>query len=382
MTALTYTRLRELMDHRSDASVSVFLPTHPAAREQLQGTIRLQNLVIQAEDQLRAQGMRQADARELLQPAHRLRADELFWRAPSDGVALFCATGFFRSYRVPIRLPERLVVKGRFYTKPLLPLLQSNGRYYILALTQESARLYEATRYSAREVQLPPLERSPVVGHYGSLQLQAHRHFAQGPVGASNGGFCHGYGSGGDRSKKEMSVFFQRVDRVVTQVLRDQKQAPLVLACVGYLAAIYQATTNYQQLAQGKVPGSPDRWSLDELHSHSWRLVEPRFRQTQQVALDALRHLRGTCRASHDVGQIVLAADQGRVGLLFVKRDAEQWGRVDRESAAVYMAGSEEPSGEELLDYAAARTCTSGGEVYVLDSIPSTDSPLAATFRY
>ena len=79
--------------------------------------------------------------------------------------------------------------------------------------------------------------------------------------------------------------------------------------------------------------------------------------------------------------EIVWAAEQGRVSLLLVKRDAEQWGRVDRQSATVHISWAREPSADDLIDYAAARTCSSGGDIYVLDSIPLTDSPLAATFQ-
>jgi hypothetical protein len=37
---------------------------------------------------------------------------------------------------------------------------------------------------------------------------------------------------------------------------------------------------------------------------------------------------------------------------------------------------------EELLDYAAARTLSNGGDVYLLDSLPDTAAPVAATFRF
>jgi hypothetical protein len=256
-----------------------------------------------------------------------------------------------------------------------VPLLGSDARFYILALTQSTAKLYEATRYSIHELALPPLE-------VGSARLEPAEQVLLSAGGETSDEVLPQVAVGqSEQTKADILNFFHRVNREVGRLLRRQR-APLVLACVGYLAPIYEAANSYRPLLKVKVPGNPDRWTLDELRSHGWTLVEPYFRRDQSRALNELNDAKQTRRASTDVREVVLAADEGRVGTLFVKKGASQWGWLDLEHRDVKLQPDGRLAGEELLDYAAARTLGNGGEVFLLDEIPQTSSPIAATFRY
>jgi len=48
-----------------------------------------------------------------------------------------------------------VIVSDHCYLKPLLPLLTDNGRFYILAMSQNEIRLLEGTHYSVQQVELP-----------------------------------------------------------------------------------------------------------------------------------------------------------------------------------------------------------------------------------
>jgi hypothetical protein len=166
----------------------------------------------------------------------------------------------------------------------------------------------------------------------------------------------------------------------VTSELQGQR-SPLVLACVGYLASLYQSANSYGHLLNGKVPGSPDRWSEDELRDHDWKIVEPQFREDQERAWQQFRAASSQGRAADELREVVLAADEGRVDTLFLTRGERRWGHVDLKHQTVHTVRDAE-DGEELLDYAATRTLSNRGDVYVLDSLPNVDSPVAATLRY
>jgi hypothetical protein len=106
----------------------------------------------------------------------------------------------------------------------------------------------------------------------------------------------------------------------VSRTLRGQR-APLVLACVGYLAPLYESTNNYRNLFKAKVPGSPNRWSDEELRDHAWRLVEPHFRGKRKAAWAFFQQALGKKDGgSDDLRSVVLAADEGRVDTLFLAR--------------------------------------------------------------
>ncbi len=77
----------------------------------------------------------------------------------------------------------------------------------------------------------------------------------------------------------------------------------------------------------------------------------------------------------------MLAAEEGRVETLFLVRGQRRWGYVDPKLQAVQIE-DQSSRGVELLDYAAARTLSSGGDIYLLESLPESDSPAAATLRY
>lgn len=105
--------------------------------------------------------------------------DRPFWQHGSDGLAVFLARDLFRSYRLPIRFDELVAVSNRFHTKPLLPLLTGDGRFYVLALSQNDVRLFLCTKYSVSEVNLEGVPRSLEEAlRYDEagrpLQLQAH----------------------------------------------------------------------------------------------------------------------------------------------------------------------------------------------------------------
>ncbi len=379
MNVLHRDRISELMQHRSPLSVSLFMPTHRAGCGRQQDGIRFKNLLRNATDALVDAGASAATVNEVLAPARDLRSDDTFWRHRGDGLACFCAPDFFRCYRVPINVEEQMRVDGRFHIRPLLPMLRSDTRLYILALTQESARLFESTKYSLREIALPEITEPELDGDEQALQYHSHKAPSQG-TGQTSEAVYHGQGGPSDRAKTDAVRYFQLVDQAVGRVLRGQRE-PLVLACVGYLAPLYETANSYQHLVKGKVPGNPNRWSEGELREHAWKIAEPQFQETQRRAWERYQTAKSSGRACDDLRSLVLAAHEGRIETLFLVRGEQRWGHVDPKLRAVHV-GDQASAGEELLDYAAARTLSNGGDVYLLDTLPESSSPAAATLRY
>ncbi|REJ70062.1 MAG: hypothetical protein DWQ31_02270 [Planctomycetota bacterium] len=366
-----------------DFFVSLYMPTHRTGREQRQDPLRLKNLLRRAEEKLLTMGLSSRESQVLLKPVRAIRNDEDLWRNMSDGLAIFCTKGLIRLYRLPMRLEEEVVVnRRRFYLKPLLPMLQSNGRYFILALDQEKATLYEATRFSIREIPLPEISQTAIDDQDQTLQYHSHRVPAMGKGSTSEAVF-HGHGGAEDRKKDDVDRFFRVVDSAVRSVLRNE-QAPMVLACVGYLAPIYASANSYPQLIQGKVPGSPDRWAPDELRDRAWHFVEPKFQKDLDKALERLERARGTDLVLDDLNVLISAANEGRIDTLFVAEDRQEWGSFDDGRPATHVAQNGNSGEVELLDYLATETLLNSGSVFAMpaESLPSADQPAAALLRY
>ena len=84
--------------------------------------------------------MRKAQIDKFLDPMRSLLADPLYWHQKSEGLAAFLSTGFFKILRLPRQVPELLIINERFHTKPLVPLIFENGRFFILAVSQKGVR--------------------------------------------------------------------------------------------------------------------------------------------------------------------------------------------------------------------------------------------------
>lgn len=383
MKTLSRAELEPLMSPPEGLCVSIYAPMVKAGPETQQNPIRFKNLVRQASDALEQRGKTTQETDELLAPATALIDDTPFWQHQSGGLALFVADGFFRYFRVPLDLRELAVVEERFHVKPLLPLLSGDGRFYILALSQKRARLFEATRHDVREVDLGDLPTS-LQDAVGYEVEETHVQFHTGTRSQRQGQspMYHGHGGGEDDVKPEIQKFFNLLDNGVGDLIEDP-HAPLVLAGVEFLHPIYRQVSDYPNVLENGVVGNPDDLGAEELHARAWPIVEPEFARAQKEAADRFHQLAGTGQASSQLADVVTAADDGRVDTLFVALGERRWGSFDREERKVEVSDDNGPGTVDLVDLAAIQTLLKGGTVFAVDpeSVPE-NAPLAAVYRY
>jgi hypothetical protein len=132
--------LHELAAIEARPAISLYLPTHLAGREIRQDPIRLKNMLTQAAERLSATH-RSPEIEVLLAPATALVHDEAFWQHQQQGLAILLAPGFARIHKLPIAVAEELVVGGYFHIKPLLPLTEDAGRFWLLTINARHTRL-------------------------------------------------------------------------------------------------------------------------------------------------------------------------------------------------------------------------------------------------
>lgn len=378
--------VRKLIERRGGPCVSIYMPTHRTGADIQQDPIRLKNLLREAEERLTSDGMRGAEAQQVLEPAEKLLGDEDFWQHQSDGLAVFLASDEFRFYRLPFEFSELAVVTDRFHVKPLLPLLSGDGQFYILALSKNQVRLLLGTRQSVGEVDLEnvPTSFAEALGREErEKQIQFHT------VARRAAAIFHGHGGGGvddATHKKDLQRYFKQVDKGLHDLLREKKE-PLVLAGVEYLLPIYREANTYPHLLDEWIAGNPDGLSARELHAQAWEILQPHFSRAQEQAASQYREMAGTDRASDDLRRIVPASYQGRIESLFVGVGVQRWGKYDVDSDEVVLHDERQSGDEDLLDFAAVQTLVHAGDVYAVppDDVPhvdSSDGPAAAVFRY
>jgi hypothetical protein len=395
MDLFTRDELRRLAELQDDLCISVYMPTHRFRSDWSQNTTRFKNLLRDVRDQLRDQDHRESEIDAVLEEARQLLDRPGFWRGLSEGLAAFVTPRSSDFYRLPLPFDEVAIVEDRFHLKPLFPLIATNRRFYLLALSQNDVRLYQGTHQAISEVEAAEIpsdivtavqqyEEPPEQGLQSHTQRQAPT-----PDGAQEASqMQHGHGSSEDQSrepKDQIKRFFRRINDSVVDYIGGE-EVPLVLAGVSEYLPVYEVVNSYPHLVDHDiVSGNPEHLDLSELHEKAWSVVESVLAERQQEELERFEDLyfQNEELASDDFHEIIPACAYGRVEALFVPMGQYRWGRFDPDTNTVEVHESQQPGDGDLLNYAALQSYLNAATVHVLQP---QDMPggrdVAATFRY
>lgn len=384
MQLLSRSALQSLSQRIGDRAISIYLPTHIKGAEIQQDPIRLKNLLSEAENQLQELGARESEIRQLLDPVTALLDDGQFWRHQSHGLALFCTAESFKLYRLPRSFESLVVVSDRFHLKPLLPLFFEDRLFYILAFSQNLVRFFQSTRYQIQEIQLEEVPKSleeALQYDQPEKQLQFHS-------GSAGSGQPVYHGQGTDHGDNETSIkrFLTQVERGLQPYLKrgqEPQNAPLVLAAVDDLQAMYHAINTYSGLLEDGVAGNPDISKPDELRMAAWPIVETQLMQSHHQDEETYHSLKGTGKANDQLDELAIAAYRGQIDTVWVTPRTHCWGKINPQASTLEKHEEMKPNDIDLLDFIAVHTFLNGGKVYFAegDRMP-TQAQAAAIYRY
>ncbi|HRX01142.1 MAG TPA: hypothetical protein P5280_16735, partial [Cyclobacteriaceae bacterium] len=310
----TKENLRPLFEATEHPCISIYLPTHEVSSEVDQDLLRLKNLLRQTQDTLAEQKMRTPEITNLLDPLQELIDNRIFWQYQSSGLALFRSPNHFEFYRLPIKFDELVVVSDHFHTKPLLPLLTGDGRFYLLALSQDAIRFFEGTRFRIREIELDSDMPTSLAEATPSDDLESQLHLYTRTSHSGRGdrlATYYGTADAGDKAliKEHIKRFLRMVDNGVNEKIGGES-VPLILGGVEFMRGLYREVAHYPHILDKGVGGNLDLLSPQELHQRVWPIVEPHFQQKLDTARDAYLQLAGTddVRASANLEAVVSGA--------------------------------------------------------------------------
>jgi hypothetical protein len=371
--------LQDLLKRTSGTCVSLFMPTYRASGvDRRQGPVQLVNLLELAEGQLIAQEVRRPDAERMLEPARALARDTMYWQnGLADGLAIFISEPFFRNYKVPLTLSERLFVDDHFHITPLLPLYSGDTRFYILALSQNEVRLLEGNRHEIHELEPKGLPKSLVDALQKVVPIDTRPHNLH-----DDRTDQLGHGSGLEHVQQRLVRYFREVDANLLNLIGGE-QAPLVLAGLEHNVGVYRQVSSYKRLADGFIDANPEGMNPKQLHGEAIKLVEPYFRRREEIARQQLEKLGGTNRVSTDAREIVTAAQNGRIDSLFLREGYTTWGKFDPARNETQLHEQPENGDSDLASVAAEQTFLNGGAVFFCDEAHAPRrAPMAALLRY
>lgn len=341
--------------------VSIYLPTHRHGVETKSDAHHLNSVLNSASKQLRERGISASVAETTLNPIRALADHSSFWQHQSESLAMFASPVFWMHYSLPLPVKEQLVVNDIFYLRQLVPFFSGSGSFSILALSQNSIRLFAANQYSVKQIESPDLPKSMDEALWYEMpqkELQFHS------SGAGTASF-HGHGMGDEIDKEAIGRFFQHVDKAVVSLLNDST-TPLVLAGVGYYIPMYKSISRYKNIADGFVEGSVENKTPHEIHEVAWQAVKDIFSEPITRKREQFHNAQGTGLTLNSLPDILEASTEGRIDSIFIANDYYPVDEVN----------------EAMLNTAIRRAMTSGAEVFETESTVSITSPVTALLRY
>ena len=341
--------------------VSIYLPTHRYGPETASDAQNFKHVVNTAAHQLRERGITAAVAHTILNPVRALGDHDAFWQHQSEGLAMFASPNFWTHYSLGFPAREQLVVNDIFYLRQLVPYVNTFGNFYLLALSQNSVRLFSANKFSVEEIESKEIPDSMDEALWYEMP-QKELQFRSGGAGTAH---FHGHGMGEEINKEAVQRFFLQIDHAITPILKGSTH-PLVLAGVGYYIPLYKEISHYPYIAEGFVEGSVERKTAEELHNVALHVVDEFYRQPQQKKMEQFNNALGTGLTLDALPDILEAATEGRIDTLFIGRSSDE---IDNIS-------------EAMINTAIRRVLTSGSEIYETPEIFTDSSHAYALLRY
>jgi hypothetical protein len=357
---------KELLQDRQPPTVSIYVPTSRTTSDWEAERLRFRAALDRAEELL--QGDYEPEQyKGLLDELRPLLNDQQFWLHQSDGLAVFRALAFSRVYRLPLDVPELVVVGPSFHTRPLIRYLQAPDRYWVLALSQKDVRLWEGTHTGLRRMNLEgvPQNLKEAVGQYMDYERETF-HSSTGSGGRSA---YHGHGAGMDAKDWELGAFVRKIDSGLGELM-DPVAGPVVLAGVEEFHSLYRSVSQLKNLAPDGIQGNVSRMGADELHRKAWPIVQASVGSKIDEALQLWESAYRLKKAESDVSASARLGVAGRIRLLMTERDRRLWGHFDRATGAIEVIreGGADPGNRALdvLDELAETVILHGGNALAL----------------
>ena len=364
----TRSEFKALADVRTDACVSIYLPTTPLTQESDASRIAFGNLAKEACAQLEAAKLPKSRVAALVEHFDQLAVDADFWAHQANSLAVLATPDSVRTYRLANKLTPMVEVSDRFHLIPLLRAITFPHTAYVLVLSENAVRLVEIFA-----------DHPPVTAKIANMPKDAASAARKATL---NDRSPSGRIQGAEGQNVRLNQYARKIDAALRPILAG-RDTPLVLAATDRLASIYRSVNSYPHLLEQTLGGNSDRASDAEL-SVAVRAILDAWYQSELGQFRSLYETRANSgRATSDLSDAARAATFGAIDVLLVDIDSVTPGSVDEASGAVQFADGPGAKSYCIVDEIAARALSNGAKVL---AVRKSDLPaggeLAAVLRY
>jgi len=352
---------------RSEACISIYLPTTPVSRETEQSRINLGNLVKKAVTQLEGAGFDKKRIASLQTQFADLLADDEFWNYQANTLAILATPDSLHTYRMASKLNAIVEVSDRFHLKPLLRAITFPHAAHVLALSENAVRLIAVSAdLPARQVDVQnmPTDAATAGGKATNKDYS---------------GTGHRHGSQGDSFY--LTRFVRKLDAALRPVLTSS-DLPLILATTKPLEALFRSISVIPALPS-TISGNPDL-SESDLASAARPVLDAHYAEQVKAFHQLFEERAGKNRTTTDISDAARLATFGGIDRLLVDIDCVLDGSIDDETGAVsFSAEGGDAVNYDIVDEITGRALRSGAKVMAVRAadIPGGQS-LAVISRY
>ncbi|MBN2175685.1 MAG: hypothetical protein JW731_16265 [Bacteroidales bacterium] len=372
---------QRLSDIKAKDSATFYIPTYRDSNNQ-KAKIIFKNQYNDIRKKLESHDRGETYINNYFESLNKLADDPFFWRHLSDGLIVFHNMELTETYELQVFFDDFHYFGNRFLLTPSIPYFNGNGRFYLLAISQNQTRLFEGSRDEIGPIDISGLIPQQLEDTVGYDFEQKSLQFRTENTSSGNVQF-HGHGAGKDDKDEELLRFLRDIDRGFTS-FAGKNGRPLIIASVDNIFANYKKITQYKNLHKENISGNPDESDILLLHEKTWDLLKGNFNKQKQEAIDEYRKYQNTGKTLNNIEKIISQSEAGNIDTLFIKKGEYIWGNYDEQMHEVKT--DELPSEENicLTDLACKNTFLQDGQVFLVDpdEMPDPDSHINALMRF
>lgn len=270
----TKQELEELRTFHEPFCLSIYVPFIEPNASENPSRIVVKNLLREAETTLVSSGVPVRDVRKTLQPIKEQMEQSELWPTRDESLVFFSHPHFFRHYHMPNHeTPYLLTVETGFNLDALLQVMQSNKRYFVLALGHKNVRLYEGDRDRIHEVKLKNFPHDMLKSLRIDEFPKSRETHSIAPASSGKGSEAfHEQYNVRQVDKVMLKEFFRRIDKWLSPYLQKRSYY-LILAGVEYELAMYRSVSTYPNTLADAVIGNLDDTPLQSIREKAWAIV-------------------------------------------------------------------------------------------------------------
>ena len=337
------TLLKKLTSFRIYPSISILLPTHRTFPENDQDALLLKKLMREVESRLLAE----FDKKKLNGLLSKLRKiiEAVDVRMNLDGLAIFVNREFEKVVRLPFPVRERIIIDETFATRDLIRAVNRGINYYVLSVSANFVRLFEAHRDSFNEV----TERGfPFANPF--------------PMGSN-------LEESTSQKEARLKEFFNIVNKTFIQI---HQAHPMDLAIVGVEKnlSFFCGQSDLTQFMITCIEGNHDHTSAHDLGKIVWPHVKKRMADKRHELVRQLDRYVGQKKLVTGLEEVWRLAMQDRGELLVVEEDFHQSAKIHQGKNILFTEGQQAEPGvsDDIVDEITEKVISSGGRVVFVDN--------------